>query len=83
MRQAVSGVIKCAWCGSADTQAGLDKVQCLSCGHQTSLDGDKTVADSHAEEGRGVSDLTEPPAYQPDPVPEPKSSKSAQKKEKS
>lgn len=70
----VSGVTICSFCGSADTQAGLDKVQCLACGNSTSFDGSQTVADSDAEEGRTVSDMTipEPEALpvEPDPAPD-------------
>lgn len=70
----MSGVTICAWCGSADTQQGLDKVFCLACGQSTDTHGERTVADSFAEEGKGVADMTEPEQVdntEPEPEPEP------------
>lgn len=39
----------CAHCGSADTQAGLDQIQCTNCGRVSTFGGDK------AEAGAGAS----------------------------
>lgn len=53
----MSGTIKCAWCGSTDTQQGFDQATCLTCGKATSATGDKTVPTSQANEGVTVKDV--------------------------
>jgi hypothetical protein len=55
--QLMSGTIKCAWCGSFDTQQGFDQATCLDCGRFTTADGAKTVATSQANEGVTVADV--------------------------
>lgn len=52
------GTPKCGWCFSLDTQAGLDLVQCLACGHHTTMTGEKAVSSSLANEGVTVADLS-------------------------
>lgn len=45
----------CALCGSADTQAGLDAVQCLTCGALTNYNGE---AAPHVEYASNPEPLT-------------------------
>lgn len=66
------GTPKCAWCGSADTAAGFDLVQCLACGLHTTMTGERAVPTSQANEGVTVDDIEVPdaqPQSTPDPAP--------------
>lgn len=56
----MTGTPKCAWCGHSETQAGLDKVQCLHCGLQTSFTGERVLTDSQVEQGLTLDDIEVP-----------------------
>ena len=64
----------CAWCGSLDTQHGLDQYMCLACGRFTNYNGERDVPDSWALEGVTTDDIAETPhvmSGQPVVSPEP------------
>ena len=56
----MTGTPKCAWCGYAETQAGLDKVTCLHCGLTTSFTGERVLTDSQVEMGLSLDDIEVP-----------------------
>lgn len=62
----MSGIIKCAHCGSPDTQHGFDNVTCLACGKLTTVGGEQTFP---AEQEETV--MTEPDAPVEEPTEEP------------
>ena len=57
------GTPKCAWCGYGETQAGLDKVQCLHCSLSTSFTGERVLTDAQIEKGLTLDDIQVPDPY--------------------